>query len=117
MRAEEGDESIDELADEAARQRRYSTSPPTPARKFRKRRRAPVSSTTERQCRASHQAPIVRHLSCSIVGQADWAGIIDKMSLTIPTLTRRAFPAVLAATSAVNPAGAVAVPAGSPAER
>jgi hypothetical protein len=35
------------------------------------------------------------------------------MSLTISTLTRRAFPAVLVAASALNPAVAVAVPAGT----
>jgi hypothetical protein len=35
------------------------------------------------------------------------------MSLTISTLTRRAFPAVLVAASALNPAVAAAVPAGT----
>ena len=35
------------------------------------------------------------------------------MSLTISTLTRRAFPAVLVATSALNPVVAAAVPAGT----
>ena len=43
----------------------------------------------------------------------DWAGIIDKMSLRISTLTRRVFPAVLVAASALNPAVAGAVPAGA----
>jgi hypothetical protein len=96
------------------RPRKNSESPPRWARRSSGSRRTRTRSD-QRQT-VSRVTSV--HLVLGISPAQAWAaphraGIIDRMSLTISTLTRRAFPAVLVAASALNPAVAEAVPAGA----